>query len=377
MMKVMVVMGTRPEVIKLTPVVIELRKKGLHTIICSSGQHREMLKQSLNVFKLIPDIELDVMEAGQSLNKLAAKLMNQIDDVLTAEKPDWVVVQGDTTTAFCAGWAAFQRNIKVAHVEAGLRTGNMQSPFPEEANRSLLAKIASLHFAPTLKSKQHLILEGVKQEDIRVVGNTVVDALDLAKGLEPATQRMLRIRNACPAAEGKEIILVTCHRRENFGEVLEEICSIIKKLATRYTQYQWVFPVHLNPQVQEPVNRNLDGISNISLIPPTDYLTLIAMLERSVLVISDSGGIQEEAPSFGIPVIVMRNHTERQEGVDAGFSILAGQSADSIEQAVIKFLENDTLLKKITVTRNPYGDGHASRRIVSALQNELAEDFCG
>lgn len=376
-MKVLVVMGTRPEVIKLAPVVIELRKQSINTVICSTGQHREMLKQSLEVFYLLPDIELNVMEAGQSLNKLAAKLMSQIDDVMLAEKPDWVVIQGDTTTAFCAGWAAFQRNIKVAHIEAGLRTGNMQSPFPEEANRCLIAKIASLHFAPTLQSKQHLLLEGVREEDIRLVGNTVVDALDLARGLEPIIQRIVRIRNACPEAEGKKLILVTCHRRENFGDVLEEICLILKELATTYFQYHWIFPVHLNPQVQEPVKRILNHLPNLSLIPPTDYLTTIAILENSVLVISDSGGIQEEAPSFGVPVVVMRNYTERLEGVEAGFAILAGQTAGSIEKAVKECLENPDLLKKIAITKNPYGDGFASVRVVAALQNEIFADFSG
>lgn len=376
-MKILLVMGTRPEVIKLAPVIAEFRRQNLHTVICTTGQHREMLRQSLEVFGLVANISLDVMEAGQSLNKLSSKILSQLDAVYAVENPDWVVVQGDTTTAFCAAWAAFQSGIKVAHVEAGLRTGNMQSPFPEEANRSLLARIATVHFAPTQKSKSSLLREGVQAADVRVTGNTVVDALVLARRAESPLQRKVRVNNVCPLAEGKKLILVTCHRRENFGGVLEDICLLIRKLATRYAQYHWVFPVHLNPQVQEPVNRILDDLPNLSLIPPTDYLTTIALLENSELVISDSGGIQEEAPSFSVPVVVMRNHTERREGIEAGFATLAGQSPTSIESAVIDWLENPKRLKAVAAARNPYGDGLASERIVSAIQRKTFIDFCG
>lgn len=374
-MKILVVMGTRPEVIKLAPVIAELQRQKLNTVICATGQHREMLMQSLEVFGLVPDISLNVMEAGQSLNRLSSKILSQLDEVFTTEKPDWVVVQGDTTTAFCAGWAAFQSGIKVAHVEAGLRTGDMQSPFPEEANRSLLARIASVNFAPTQKSKSSLLREGVQVKDVRVTGNTVVDALVLARGFESPLQRKVRVRNVCPLAGDRKLILVTCHRRENFGGVLEEICLMIRKLAAKYAQYHWVFPVHLNPQVQEPVTRILEDVPNLSLIAPTDYLTTIALLENSELVISDSGGIQEEAPSFGVPVVVMRNHTERQEGIEAGFATLAGQSPTSIESAVRDWLEKPKRLKDVAAAINPYGDGLASKRIVSAIQGKTFVDF--
>lgn len=376
-MKVFVAMGTRPEVIKLAPVIVELKKQGIETIVCATGQHREMLQQSLDVFEIKPDIALDVMSEGQSLNKLSSKLLSQLDDVFVVEKPDWVIVQGDTTTAFCGGWAAFQRNIKVAHVEAGLRTGDLESPFPEEANRSLLARIAKLHFAPTECSKFALLEEGISNASICVTGNTVVDTLALARNLETPEERYKHILNLFPEVESKKIILVTCHRRENFGGVLEEICLLIRRLASRYYQYCWVFPVHLNPQVQEPVHRILGDMPNLTLIKPVGYLTTLAILERCALVVSDSGGIQEEAPSFGVPVVVMRNHTERQEGVDAGFAVLAGQNPATIEAAVADWLDSPERLNALKGAANPYGDGMAAARIVATLQNKPVADFNG
>lgn len=376
-MRALVVMGTRPEVIKLVPVIVELKKQGIDTVICATGQHREMLQQALDVFGVKPDIALDVMVAGQSLNELSSKLLSQLDEVLVEQKPDWVVVQGDTTTAFCAGLAAFQRHIKVAHVEAGLRTGDMQSPFPEEANRSLLARIATVHFAPTQRAKAALLDEGVPEAAIHITGNTVVDALDLAMKRETPEARKKRIRNVCPSAEGKKLILITCHRRENFGGVLEAICLLIRRLTAKYSQYHWVFPVHLNPHVQDPVHRMLGDVQNLSLIKPIDYLTTLAILENAELVVSDSGGIQEEAPSFDVPVVVMRNHTERQEGVEAGFAILAGQSPDLIELAVRDCVENPGRIKTLSETSNPYGDGMAAARIVATLQQKNVADFNG
>ncbi len=370
-MKVLVVLGTRPEVIKLAPVIIELKKQNIDTIVCATGQHREMLQQTLNVFRITPEIFLDVMEPEQSLNKLSSKLLSELDDVFVKHNPDWVIVQGDTISAFCAGWAAFQRKISVAHVEAGLRTGDLQSPFPEEANRSLLARIATLHFGPTERSKTALLREGIPEKCIYVTGNTVVDALILARSFETYDKRKVRIHNVCPEAEGKKLILVTCHRRENFGGTLEEICLTVRKLALKYHQYHWIFPVHLNPQVQEPVNRILNNLLNLSLIKPVDYLTTIAIIENSVLVLSDSGGIQEEAPSFSVPVVVMRNHTERQEGVDSGFAILAGQDSSSIEVAVTSLLENNNRINTLRGTVNPYGDGRAAERIVGILKNNF------
>ncbi len=376
-MKIFVVMGTRPEVIKLAPVIVELKKNSINCIVCVTGQHREMLKQSLDVFGIIPDITLDVMAPGQSLNQLSSKLLAQLDNILNIEKPDWVLVQGDTTTAFCAGWSAFQKNIKVGHVEAGLRTGDLHSPFPEEANRSLLARIATAHFAPTQKTKIALLREGISYASIFVTGNTVVDALALAMKVESKESMIRRMHDVCPTAGDKKLVLVTCHRRENFGGVLEEICLLIKRLATKYKQYHWVFPVHLNPQVQEPVHRILGKISNLTLSAPVDYLTVLALIQNSQLIVTDSGGIQEEAPTFGVPVVIMRNHTERQEGVEAGFAVLAGQSPDLIELAVCNWLENPASFAGLVRTRNPYGDGMAGSRIVAVLQGNLAEEFNG
>lgn len=370
-------MGTRPEVIKLAPVVVELKREGINTVVCATGQHRQMLQQSLDVFGIVPDIVLDVMAEGQSLNKLSAKLLSQLDDVFEVQKPDWVIVQGDTTTAFCAAWAAFQRNIKVAHVEAGLRTGDLTSPFPEEANRSLLARVTTVHFAPTKRARDALLSEGISSEQIHVTGNTVVDALALASGLDSPEQRIDRVRKVCPAAVGKKLILVTCHRRENFGGVLEEICLLIRRLASKYDQYYWVFPVHLNPKVQDPVHRILVDVPNLSLISPADYQTTLALFEQAVLVVSDSGGIQEEAPSFSVPVVVMRNHTERLEGVEAGYSILAGQDPTLIGRAVSDLLDNSEIIGKLCDARNPYGDGLAAQRIVAIIQNKAIAEFNG
>ena len=375
-MKVMVVMGTRPEVIKLAPVIAALRGK-IETIICATGQHREMLQQALDVFSIKPDIYLDTMSPGQSLNILASRLLADLDHVVEKEKPDWVIVQGDTTTALYAGIAAFHRGIKVAHVEAGLRTGNLKSPFPEEANRSMLARIASLHLAPTRSAKLALVAEGVSADLIIVTGNTVVDAIQMAKqswvngapqNLSPAIKKII---------SEKPLILLTCHRRENFGEALESICEMVKRLCARYPNFQWVFPVHLNPNVRYPVNRILANISNLHLIEPVDYQTSLYLISRSSLVVSDSGGIQEEAPSFGVPVVVMRTHTERKEGVDAGFATLAGQNSISIEVAVSNWLDDSKKMLSIKNKANPYGDGMASQRLCSCLLGKVVGEFNG
>jgi UDP-N-acetylglucosamine 2-epimerase (non-hydrolysing) len=375
-MKVMIVMGTRPEVIKLAPVIAALRGH-IETIICVTGQHREMLQQALDVFSIKPDVYLDTMSPGQSLNILASRLLADLDHVLGKEKPDWVIVQGDTTTALYAAIAAFHRGIKVAHVEAGLRTGDLSSPFPEEANRSMLARIASLHLAPTRSAKQALIAEGISANLITVTGNTVVDAIQMAQqswvngvpaSLSPAIKKMIG---------EKPLILVTCHRRENFGDALEAICQMVKRLCARYQDFQWVFPVHLNPNVRDPVNRILANISNLSLIEPVDYQTSLYLISRCSLVVSDSGGIQEEAPSFGVPVVVMRTHTERKEGVDAGFATLAGQNSIIIEVAVSGWLDDPKKMMGIRNKANPYGDGMASQRVLSCLFGEAVEEFNG
>ncbi|WP_114809018.1 non-hydrolyzing UDP-N-acetylglucosamine 2-epimerase [Paraburkholderia kururiensis] len=373
-MKVMVVLGTRPEVIKLAPVIEALRPR-VETIVCASGQHKEMLAQALGFFGIVPDISVDTMSPGQSLNILSAKLLTEMDGVLERVRPDWVVVQGDTTTAFCAGLAAFHRGIAVAHVEAGLRTRDLANPFPEEANRSLLARIVTRHFAPTELARQNLLHEGIDDARIVVTGNTVVDAIMLARQSWEQAPASL----ALPRWEGAEQshILVTCHRRENFGETLLGICKVLRDLCGRYRQYQWVFPVHLNPAVREPVMRELGAIPNLALIEPVDYPSSLYLISRSVLVVSDSGGIQEEAPTFGVPVVVMRGHTERREGVDAGFATLAGQTPEGIEAAAVAWLDNPERRQALRNRANPYGDGRASERMVASLLGQPVEVFGG
>jgi len=373
-MKVMVVMGTRPEVIKLAPVVRALRAE-VGTIVCASGQHKDMAAQALEFFDIEPDITLDTMSAGQSLNALSARLLAALDQAMEQVRPDWVIVQGDTTTAFCAGLAAFHRGIRVGHVEAGLRTGDLASPFPEEANRSLLSRITTLHFSPTELARQNLLDEGIPAEKIVVTGNTVVDAIGEVRrswDVTPPTSPLPEWSGA-----EKQHILVTCHRRENFGDVLQDICRVLRDLCQRYSDYRWIFPVHLNPAVREPVLRELDGIPNLALIEPVDYPTSLYLISGSAVVVSDSGGIQEEAPTFGVPVVVMRNHTERREGVDAGFATLAGQAPESIESAVISWLDDPARREALRNRANPYGDGLASKRILDTLLGRPIEVFSG
>lgn len=373
-MKVMVVMGTRPEVIKLAPVVAALRRH-VDVQVCTSGQHREMLAQALAYFGIEPDIGVDTMSPGQSLNILSARILTEMDGVLARERPDWVFVQGDTTTAFCAGLAAFHRGIPVAHVEAGLRTGDLANPFPEEANRSLLSRIATRHFAPTQSARENLIREGVDASAIVVTGNTVVDAIALAKDQWREAPATLNLPGTCDIT--RPLVLVTCHRRENFGETLLGICLVLRRLCERYGEYQWVFPVHLNPAVREPVRRELAGIRNLELVEPVDYPSSLYLISRSVLVISDSGGIQEEAPSFGVPVVVMRSHTERAEGVQAGFATLAGQLPERIEAVATSWLDDADRRARLRARPNPYGDGLASQRIVESLLGRPVEVFGG
>ncbi|MFP1729541.1 non-hydrolyzing UDP-N-acetylglucosamine 2-epimerase [Lonsdalea quercina] len=375
-MKILIVLGTRPEVIKLAPVILALRDRA-EVRICASGQHREMLVQALEAFSLVPNIQLDTMSPGRSLNILASRQLSAFDDVFEHEKPDWVVVQGDTTTAFCAGLAAFHRGIRIAHVEAGLRTGDLASPFPEEANRSLLARIATLHCAPTSAAAAALMVENITENRIIVTGNTVVDAIYQARASwnegKPAqlTDDLERWIAATP------FVLLTCHRRENFGVVMENICHMIARLCERYSDLKWVFPVHLNPAVSGPVRRILGNIPNLLLIDPVDYHTSLYLIANARLVISDSGGIQEEAPTFGTPVVVMREFTERMEGIDAGFATLAGQDPVRIEQAVDHWLSHPEAVEELKKLQTPYGDGKAAVRIANALLGQPVEAFCG
>jgi UDP-N-acetylglucosamine 2-epimerase (non-hydrolysing) len=375
-MKVLVLMGTRPEVIKLAPVV-RLLEREMETVVCATGQHREMLQQALDVFGLSPRRFFEAMAPGRSLNILTSRLMAELDEVFETEKPDWVLVQGDTTSAFCGALAAFHRNIRVGHVEAGLRTGDLTSPFPEEANRTLLGRIATAHFAPTIAAKDNLLSEGTASASIHVTGNTVVDAIELVRTgwMNHAPARLPEAISSI-ASDGK-IALITSHRRENFGEVMRGFCRTIGRLCRDYPNIHWIFPVHLNPNAREPVMAMLGGIANLSLVEPVDYQTSLYLLSRSELALTDSGGIQEEAPTFGVPVVVMRTHTERGEGVKAGFATLAGQDERAIEQAVRAWLDDPGRRKSLREARNPYGDGRASERIAAFLVGRPVDEFRG
>lgn len=372
-MKIMIVLGTRPEVIKLAPVIKKL-KEHAEVIVCATGQHREMLKQALELFQIKPDINLELMSEGQSLNQLASKILFGMDAVLKQYQPEWIVVQGDTTSALYAALAAFHLNIKIAHIEAGLRTGDLKNPFPEEANRSMLARITDIHFAPTQTSKKALMNEGIDSENIYVSGNTVVDSIELImKGWingkpKKISDSIINIINKGP------VILVTCHRRENFGDVILNITSMIKMLAEKYNHYQWIFPVHLNPEVRLPVKKTLQNISNVHLIDPVDYETSLFLISQSTLILTDSGGIQEEAPTFGVPVVVMRSKTERNEGVKTGHAKLAGQNPENIQKDIHFYMQH---LNELKSKNNPYGDGNASERILCQFLGKASPEFNG
>jgi UDP-N-acetylglucosamine 2-epimerase (non-hydrolysing) len=370
-MRILVVVGTRPEAIKLAPVILKL-KLYFTVQVCASGQHQEMLHQALDVFSIRPDVQLlPAMQADRSLNQLSAALISQLDDVLQQFEPDWVFVQGDTTTAFCAALAAFHRQVPVAHVEAGLRTGDMKSPFPEEANRSLISRIAQVHFAPTKQARLNLVAEGIGAETIKITGNTVVDSVDWVTRTWRETKPVLNF----PLDEERPLVLFTTHRRENFGDVMRGICRALRTLCETYADHQWVFPVHLNPAVRTPVFEELDGIDNLFLIDPVDYVSSLYLISKSSLIVSDSGGIQEEAPYFSVPVIVMRNHTERYEGIERGFSVLAGQDPEKIVQLVKQWLDHPAKRQSLLGLENPYGDGKAAARILQFLQGEPVAEF--
>jgi len=367
-------MGTRPEAIKLAPVVTTLRSSADFTSsVVATGQHREMFRQVTDQFGIAVDADLDVMLPNQTLAGLTSRLMAAIDGWLDTAKPDMALVQGDTTTVLCAALACFYRRIPVGHVEAGLRTGNMWSPFPEEMNRKLATPLVALHFAPTDASRDALLREGVPSDTIEVTGNTVIDALLM----EVAAQRD---HVALQAGVHQELspllgddwnrvpyVLITGHRRENFGAGFDEICASIAGLAERFPAYRFVYPVHLNPNVQEHVNRMLGGLTNVHLIPPQGYRTFVALMSACRLVLTDSGGVQEEAPSLGKPVLVMRDTTERPEGVTAGTALLTGPRADAIIHHVTRLLTDTAAYDAMAQARNPYGDGHASARIVSRI----------
>ncbi len=369
MKKVMVVFGTRPEAIKMAPLVASLRETpGMQPIVAVTAQHRQMLDQVLDLFQISPDDDLDVMRPGQSLADLTARILQGMTELIAERKPDLVLVHGDTSTTLAASLAAFYNRVPVGHVEAGLRTGNMYSPWPEEANRRLTAPLASLHFAPTERSMRNLIAENIPADTVHVTGNTVIDALlTIAARFEADHSLESRLAAQFPyLSRDKRLVLITGHRRENFGQGFEQVCQAIRQIAAR-DDVEVVYPVHLNPNVQEPVRRILSGHANIHLIDPQEYLPFVYLMSRSHLIITDSGGVQEEAPSLGKPVLVMRDTTERPEAVDAGTVRLVGTDAARIVEEATRLLETPADYQAMAQAHNPYGDGQASQRIAQIL----------
>ena len=370
MRKISVIFGTRPEAIKLCPVVLALKADpAFECKVCVTGQHREMLQQVLDVFGVVPDKDLALMRPNQTLGGLTSRAIAAIDEYLAEENPDVVMVQGDTTTVLAGALAAFYHHIPVAHVEAGLRTWNMESPWPEEANRVLTTRLAKWHFCPTENNKANLLKEGVPEKDIYVTGNTVIDALLMAKDM--VRKHPPEIDGLPPSLMSSEerMVLITGHRRENFGEGFENICTAIRNLAERFPETHFVYPVHLNPNVREPVGRILGhhcGM-NVHLIEPQSYLPFVALMNRAYLILTDSGGVQEEAPSLGKPVLVMRDTTERPEAVVSGTVKLIGTDQKNIEWETLTLLTDATAYKKMAASINPYGDGNAVERIVNIL----------
>jgi UDP-N-acetylglucosamine 2-epimerase (non-hydrolysing) len=372
-MKILTIFGTRPEAIKMLPVVNALKKSDkINSRVCVTAQHRKMLDQVLDIFEVTPHHDLNLMKHGQDLTDITSKILIGLRSVLQDERPDWVLVHGDTTTSFSGALAAFYEGIPVGHVEAGLRTNNIKSPFPEEANRQLTSRICSKHFAPTHTARDNLLKEGVCDSKITVTGNTVIDALDwITDKLNSSqhTNQDLFPLSILKAVESSDpILLVTGHRRENFGDGFLNICNALKTLSNNHPGLQIIYPVHLNPNVLIPAKSILSRLTNVHLIPPLDYLPFIALLNRAKIILTDSGGIQEEAPGFGKPVLLMRDTTERPEGLEAGTVKLVGTKQDLIISSVEQLLNDSDEYKKMSLAQNPYGDGKASQRIKSEYE---------
>lgn len=362
MKKILIVFGTRPEAIKMCPLVLEFKKHrgDFETCVCVTGQHREMLDQVLRIFGVVPDYDLDIMQQGQDLYDITSRVLTGMRGVLQEVKPDVVLVHGDTTTSMAAALAAFYQQIPVGHVEAGLRTHDIYSPWPEEMNRQITDRIASICFAPTALNRQNLLDEGVADEKIVVTGNTVIDALQMIvdrMGLKEEFESV-----------GKRLVLITGHRRENFGEGFLNICHAIKALSQKYPDVDFVYPMHMNPNVRRPIHEvfgeDLDGLGNVRFVEPLEYLEFVGLMKQSYLVLTDSGGIQEEAPGLGKPVLVMRDTTERPEAVEAGTVKLVGADEKAIVDAVSRLLDDNEAYRKMSQAVNPYGDGKACERIV-------------
>ena len=369
--KVLLVFGTRPEAIKMAPLVLELKsRKELEVEVCVTAQHREMLDQVLDLFELKPDYDLDLMQPGQDLYDITTKALLGLKGVLETSKPDLVLVHGDTTTTFASSLAAFYQRIPVGHVEAGLRTGNLYSPWPEEANRKLTGSLTKFHFAPTSKAQNNLLLENIDAANVHVTGNTVIDALvQVEKRI--ATDKALNSKLLAQfdfLDPNKKLILVTGHRRESFGDGFENICQALRTLAQQ-PDVQVLYPMHLNPNVREPVNRILHDVDNVFLIEPQEYLPFVYLMSRAYIILTDSGGVQEEAPSLGKPVLVMRDTTERPEAIDAGTVKLVGTDYDCIVDESMALLSNKQAYDKMSFAHNPYGDGKACQRIADIIIN--------
>ncbi len=368
--KALCVFGTRPEAIKMAPLALALVADArFDAQVCVTGQHREMLDQVLELFELRPDFDLNIMKPGQDLTDVASAILQGMKGVFSEFRPDIVLVHGDTATTFATTLAAYYHQIPVAHVEAGLRTGNLYSPWPEEANRKLTGALAAIHFAPTETSQQNLLREGIPASSIEVTGNTVIDALlqVVAKLDQDVELQGLFKQQFSFLRPDSRLVLVTGHRRESFGDGFERICQALAETAKAFPDIEIVYPVHLNPNVREPVNRLLAGVSNIHLIEPLDYLPFVYMMNRSYLILTDSGGIQEEAPSLGKPVLVMRDTTERPEAVDAGTVKLVGTDVDVITRNLSSLLTNAEAYRQMSFAHNPYGDGEACTRIIETL----------
>lgn len=375
MTKNLIIFGTRPEAIKMTPLVKEFQKYSdiFETKVCVTAQHREMLDQVLDFFEIKPDFDLDLMKPNQNLYTLTSSILLGLKPILESFQPDYVYVHGDTTTTMASSLASFYSGAKICHVEAGLRTFNMQSPFPEEMNRSVTGVVSNIHFSPTETSKNNLVLENKSEDSIVVTGNTVIDALMFSVNkVKNSNYRDKEIEHLISVLdEGKKLILVTGHRRENHGDGVVRICEALKEIALNNPKAQIIYPVHLNPNVQGPVYKLLSEIDNIQLIAPLSYPSFVWLMDKSYLIITDSGGVQEEAPSLGKPVLVMRDTTERPEAIEAGTVILVGTNKDKIVDEANKLLNETFAYKAMSKLHNPYGDGMASKRIVSYIRSKL------
>ncbi len=375
MFRVLFVFGTRPEAIKMAPVIKALKKTSdIEVLVCVTGQHREMLDQVLQLFSIVPEYDLNIMKPGQGLTEITTGILSGLKPILEEAAPNLVLVHGDTSTTLTTSLASYYQRIPVAHIEAGLRTGNIYSPWPEEINRRVAGTISCLHFAPTKGSRQNLLAEGVNENAIYVTGNTVIDALlDVVQMLEKDVDQSTAFDASFDLDPAKRIILVTGHRRESFGDGFERICTALADLSAR-PDVQIVYPVHLNPNVKGPVQESLGSLPNVHLISPQDYLPFVHLMRRAEIILTDSGGVQEEAPSLGKPVLVMRDTTERPEAVDAGTVKLVGTDVDLIKQEVTRLLDDEGAYEQMSRSHNPYGDGTAAQKIASIIQQFAAEN---